>query len=159
MKVKSVIAVALVTVFLAGCANNGSGPGTKQTVGGLGGAALGGWAGSQIGSGKGQIAATAAGVLLGAIVGSNIGRGLDELDEIKAQRAANQAKTAPLGETISWNNPESGNYGSTTPVRDGTASNGDYCREFQQTVTIGGRREQAYGIACRRPDGSWEIVS
>jgi surface antigen len=26
-------------------------------------------------------------------------------------------------------------------------------------VTVGGRAEQAYGTACRQPDGSWQIVS
>jgi surface antigen len=44
-------------------------------------------------------------------------------------------------------------------VREGTSESGKYCREFQQTVTIGGKTEQAYGTACRQPDGSWQIVS
>ncbi len=38
---------------------------------------------------------------------------------------------------------------------DGTS--GRYCREFQQSVVIGGQSEQAYGIACQQPDGSWEV--
>lgn len=38
------------------------------------------------------------------------------------------------------------------------ASAQDYCREYTKTVSIGGRAEQAYGTACYRPDGSWEIV-
>ena len=33
------------------------------------------------------------------------------------------------------------------------------CREFQQTITVGGRTETAYGTACRQPDGDWKIVS
>ena len=36
---------------------------------------------------------------------------------------------------------------------------GQYCREYQQQVTINGQEQQAYGRACRKPDGSWEIVS
>jgi len=36
---------------------------------------------------------------------------------------------------------------------------GRYCREFLQEVVIGGRKEQAYGTACRQPDGSWEVIS
>lgn len=35
----------------------------------------------------------------------------------------------------------------------------DYCREYTKTVSVGGRAERAYGTACLRPDGSWEIVS
>ena len=34
----------------------------------------------------------------------------------------------------------------------------EYCREYTKTVSIGGQRERAYGTACYRPDGSWEIV-
>ena len=70
----------------------------------------------------------------------------------------NRAQTAPVGQTITWNNPNSGNSGSVTPVREGKAASGEYCREFQQTVTIGGKSENAYGTACRQPDGSWKIV-
>jgi surface antigen len=45
-------------------------------------------------------------------------------------------------------------------VRDGTDTRtGAYCREFQQTVTIGGKTESAYGTACRQPDGTWKVVS
>ncbi|HZT52258.1 MAG TPA: hypothetical protein VFA22_10015 [Stellaceae bacterium] len=33
------------------------------------------------------------------------------------------------------------------------------CREFQRTVEIGGKRQNAYGIACRQPDGSWRITN
>jgi hypothetical protein len=32
-----------------------------------------------------------------------------------------------------------------------------YCREFQQTVTIGGVAQQAYGVSCQQADGSWRI--
>ena len=132
----------------------------KQTVGALGGAALGGFVGSQIGGkGRSQLAVTAAGTLLGAVLGSEIGRSLDDADRQQAYRAQQVASTAPIGQTISWNNPDSGNRGSVTPVRDGTHSaSGAYCREYQQTVYIGGQAESGYGTACRQPDGAWEIV-
>jgi surface antigen len=157
MKIKALLAAMVIAALTAACAQNGQ-YGTKQTIGALGGAALGGWAGSSIGGGKGQLAATAAGALIGALVGSEIGRSMDEVDRMKAERAYTQATTAPVGDTITWNNPESGNYGSVTPTKEGTKqSTGEYCREFQQTVVIGGREEQAYGVACRRPDGSWEV--
>jgi surface antigen len=156
MRVKIALAAIAIAVGLSACAQNGQ-YGNKQIIGGLGGAALGGWAGSTIGKGSGNVAATAAGVLIGALIGSEIGRTMDELDKKKAQQAYTQATSAPVGQTISWNNPNSGNSGSVTPVRDGTSSAGQYCREFQQTVVIGGEEENAYGVACRKPDGSWEI--
>jgi hypothetical protein len=85
---------------------------------------------------------------------------LDNLNEEqqRAHEAAQiRATTAPIGETIIWN--EGGASGSVTPTRDGTSTSGRYCREFQHEVTIGGKKEQAYGVACQQPDGSWEIVS
>ena len=157
MRIKIILAAIAIAVTAAACAKNG-GYGTKQTIGGLGGAALGGWAGSTIGGGTGQLAATAAGVLIGALIGSEIGSGLDDLDKMKAERAYTQATTAPVGQTIAWSNPDTGNYGSVTPTREGTKqATGEYCREFQQSVVIGGNQEDAYGVACRKPDGQWEI--
>ena len=156
MKFKILLAAVAIAATTAACEQNGYGK--KQTIGTLGGAALGGWAGSTIGGGTGQLAATAAGVLIGALIGSEIGSGLDDLDKMKAERAYTQATTAPVGQTIAWSNPDTGNYGSVTPTREGTKqATGEYCREFQQSVVIGGNQEDAYGVACRKPDGQWEI--
>ena len=155
MQLKTLAVAAAIALFAAGCEN--SGYGTKQTLGALGGAAAGGLLGAQFGSGSGQLAATGAGVLIGALIGSEIGRTMDEVDRAKANQAVVQAHTAQIGESIAWNNPDTGNYGTVVPVRDGTSTSGLYCREFQQTVTIGGNTESAYGTACRQPDGSWQI--
>ncbi|GAB4356881.1 MAG: hypothetical protein Kow00114_08090 [Kiloniellaceae bacterium] len=71
--------------------------------------------------------------------------------------AQNRAVAAPLGETIRWN--DGGAFGSVTATRDGVDGGGRYCREFQHDITVGNRTEQGYGVACRQPDGAWEIVS
>lgn len=155
MKITNLAITAIMAFTLTACTTAG---GTKQTVGGLTGAALGGLLGSQFGSGKGQLAATGAGVLIGGLLGSEVGYSMDELDRMKANRAVVSAHSAPLGETISWNNPNSGHSGTVTPVRDGYSSSGNYCREFHQTVNIDGRKQDAYGVACRQPDGTWRIV-
>lgn len=155
-KILSVSLAALMGLSLVACESMG---GQKQTggtlLGGLGGAV----AGAQFGSGSGQIAAAAVGTLLGALVGSEVGRSLDKADMDYANRANQQAQAAPIGQNIQWSNPSSGNYGTITPVREGTdTSSGAYCREFQQTVSIGGKAESAYGTACRQPDGTWKVV-
>ncbi|HBH26337.1 MAG TPA: hypothetical protein DDX54_02920, partial [Rhodospirillaceae bacterium] len=113
----------------------------------------------QMGKGTGQLWATGAGVLLGALIGSEVGRSLDRADQQYMQQAAYRANTAPLGEPISWNNPDSGNSGVIVPVRDGTSASGRYCREYQQSITVNGETQKGYGTACRQPDGSWEILS
>ena len=84
---------------------------------------------------------------------------LDNINE-QAQReheaAQAAAATAPVGEKIVWNTSDSSGYVVTT--KEGTGSSGLQCREFQQSITVGGKTEQAYGIACLQPDGSWKIT-
>tara|TARA_Y100001968_G_C19326332_1_gene701946 strand:+ start:364 stop:837 length:474 start_codon:yes stop_codon:yes gene_type:complete len=152
-----IVAIAM-TVFLAACAERGIGQ--KEGAGTLAGAGLGALAGSQIGKGKGQLAAVAIGALLGAFAGNEIGKSLDKADQVELARAGEKARTVPIGKRVDWSNPDSGNSGSVTPIREGRqVGSGNYCREFKQTVTIDGRTEEAYGVACRQPDGSWKISS
>ena len=39
------------------------------------------------------------------------------------------------------------------------AANGQYCREYQTTVTVAGRPQPSYGTACLQPDGVWRVVN
>jgi surface antigen len=153
---RKLIIAAVAALGRAACQTDGLG--TKQTVGALGGAAAGGYLGSQFGGGTGNLLMTGAGTLLGAFVGSELGKSLARADQAAASRAAVQAYSAPIGQTISWSNPETGNSGAITPVREGRTQSGAYCREFQQTILVGGRSEQAVGQACQQADGSWQIV-
>lgn len=145
-------------VFALGACQSTQGRGNKELIGGGSGAVIGGILGSKVGGGSGQAWATGAGVLIGALIGSDIGASLDSADRGYAKQANTRAHSAPVGETISWNNPQSGNYGTVKTVNDGYSSSGRYCREYQQTVVVGGKEEAAYGTACQQPDGSWEIV-
>lgn len=157
MKKLGLILMSVATLSLGAC-NTLDNVGTKQGVGTVGGAVLGGLAGSQIGGGSGQLWATGAGVLLGGLLGSEIGSSLDRADMAYAGKANQKAYSAPVGETISWSNPQSGNYGTVTPTRDGYSSAGRYCREYQQTIVVGGKNQSGYGTACQQPDGTWEVV-
>lgn len=67
-----------------------------------------------------------------------------------------RAAEAPIGDTITWSDgPVSG---AVTPVREGIAGGGEYCREFQREVQIDGRSQRAWGIACLQEDGSWRVT-
>jgi len=138
----------------------GGGGVTKSDIGTLGGAALGAIAGSNVGKGKGNIAAIAVGTLLGAGVGHEIGASLDRADMAYYNSTQQKAlETAQPGQTLPWQNPESGHSGSFTPSAPYQSDNGQYCREYSQTISVGGKNEQAYGTACRQPDGNWKVVS
>ena len=158
LKLKALLAAALATLLLAGCAS--SDYGGKQTVGALAGAGAGGLLGAQVGKGKVRLASTAAGTLIGAFLGNEIGRSLDRADQLHASRAQYQAlEYTPAGASSEWRNPDSGHYGSVTPTYTYQAAGGEYCREFTHKATIGGRSERVYGTACRSPDGQWAVVN
>jgi surface antigen len=105
-----------------------------------------------------QLIATATGAFIGALIGSEIARYLDDVDRLRARDANLMAQSAPIGQQVTWNSPRSNHYGSTTATRDGYSESGKYCREFYQTISIGGRTEEAYGTACQQPDGDWQLV-
>ena len=168
MKHSKLIALFLTASMLTACQQPGGYPNSgvmnggginKQDVGTVAGAIGGGVIGNNIGSGKGRTVATIAGTLLGAAIGSNIGASLDKAD-LAAYNAASQRalETAQPGQSLPWRNPQSGNYGSITPSNYYQNSDGSYCREYSQTITVGGRQEQGYGRACRQADGTWKIV-
>jgi surface antigen len=160
---RKIIAVVGLSVALAACESPGGGPpgefGVNKTTGGtLIGAGLGGLLGNQFGGGAGKGVATLIGVLAGGLIGSQVGRSLDEADVQYARQSTQSAlDSGRSGQAVAWRNPDSGNYGTITP-QPAYQSNGTYCREFQQTITVGGQTQDAYGRACRQPDGSWRIV-
>ncbi|MBH66758.1 MAG: hypothetical protein CMM58_00230 [Rhodospirillaceae bacterium] len=150
--------IILLMASLFGCQTT-SGEGTKQGVGTILGGVAGAVAGSQMGKGSGRVAAGAAGALLGAFLGNQIGLSLDRADRLAMQKTTTVAlETSKSGRAVSWRNPDTGNRGTVTPRPAFKNNRGLYCREFQQTVTIGGKVAEAYGTACRQVDGSWKIV-
>ena len=154
------LAVAMTASALVGCTDQYGNPiVSPNATGTLLGGAAGGFLGSQFGEGSGKTVAAIGGALLGAWAGNAIANGMTAQDRGYYNSAAQQAASAPVGQTVTWYNPTSGAQGTITPTRTGTASDGSACREYQQTVTIGGRTERAYGTACQQADGSWRIVN
>ncbi|SVB96224.1 uncharacterized protein METZ01_LOCUS249078 [marine metagenome] len=152
MEMKKLMMIGLVTLpLLGGCA-------TKMQTG----TALGALTGGALAYGLGQDSHnkelwTVLGIGLGAMVGSNIGQQLDERDRILMGQTFNHTmEKAPINATGQWQNPDTGHGGSVTPIRTFDTGTGP-CREFTQTVSIGGHTEEAYGTACRQADGSWKI--
>ena len=149
------ILVILLAFVLAGCETTQ--PGQKAVIGGLGGATVGGLLAAGLGASPAAIAGS---VILGGLVGGAIGDRMDAADKRHANEAAVRAmETAPSGQSVTWQNPDTRHAGSVTPTRTYQTANGQYCREYQQTVIIDGKQQQSYGTACRQADGSWKIVN
>lgn len=160
---RQILTAILLAGSLAACS---SGPNSyaeqpKATMGTVLGGAGGGLLGASIGknaSGDRAYVYTAVGTLLGAMIGNSIGTSLDTADRAYAAHAAASAlEYQRSGTPVSWRNPDSGNYGSTTPVRTYSA-NGFDCRDYETTIYVDGRPETARGSACRQGDGTWRIT-
>jgi len=161
---KKVTAIVLCVFTLSSC-QEGQNEGMGTFLGMLGGAVIGsaiaGDGGGRHGRrGGGNEGAIIFGALAGAVIGNSIGRKLDEADRTRMYQAQHVAfENYPSGQRSNWYNPDTGNSGSYTPRPAQQERSGQYCREYQQTVTIGGKLEEAYGKACRQPDGNWKIVN
>jgi surface antigen len=127
---------------------------SRDLIGAALGGAAGGLIGSNIGKGQGRAVATVGGVLVGLFVGGKIGHNMDQVDQACAGQALERV---PDGQTVVWQGQNQDGYW-VTPQRTYQASDGDYCREYTSEAVIAGQRRQTYGTACRRADGSWQIV-
>lgn len=139
---------------MVGCTPGNNVPGSTAA-----GALAGGLIGNQIFHGRNAFAGVLAGALVGGIIGNRIGNYMDQQDRINMQSAI---INTPVNQQASWTNTHAGPDGqpvtyTVRPVRNYTYEN-RYCREYQTTVTVGGKMQRAYGKACRQPDGSWKIA-
>jgi surface antigen len=173
------MAIILLTLGLGACETSGLGDnthndrdndrGSREKVGMVIGSIAGAWLGSTLGEGKTNTLSILTGTILGTYLGGVAGKRLDERDREMASEAGEKAMESPIGQTVSWANPDTGNSGTVIPTRDtqlisgaggtGGAKTKTACREFQQTVTTtDGKTEMAVGMACRNEDGTWRIT-
>lgn len=127
----------------------------RHAVGAVLGGVVGGVTGAQIGKGDGKTAATIAGTLLGVLVGSHIGRSMDQADRYCTAQVLEHASDR---QPIVWYNPEAQAQYRVTPLSSDNQQ-GQYCREYLAEAQVGNVPRQVYGRACRRPDGTWQIMN
>ena len=158
-KTQFFLPVALIVFLISGCVTDMQNN-PKQTLGKIVGAGVGALAGSNVGSGKGRLMAVAIGTLAGAWAGGELGKSLDAADQAYMQRSTqNSLEYSKTGVSSSWSNPDSGNAGTITPTETYQTKNGQFCREYKQSILIDGKEETAIGRACRQAGGQWKIVS
>jgi surface antigen len=149
-KLVPVVALALA---LAACAQPGTGSGLSPAPGAT--APDGAATGAQFATGSGNPLLTPIGASTPAAPPP---LPLDKADADYASRTAQRGfETAPTGQSVAWTNPDTGNRGTLTPTRTYQMPSGQYCREFTQTITVGGKTREGIGTACRQPDGSWRV--
>ncbi len=155
--IRTVAPIVLLAFVLSSCAamQQSYQENPKALLGGLMGAGAGAGIAALAGGSPGVIVASALG---GALLGGFVGHKLDNRDKQMASQAATRAfEQNASGQASVWNNPDSGNSGTVTPTKTYQLATGQYCREYRQTITIGGEPQQSYGTACRQADGTWKI--
>jgi len=160
MTIRKTLTCAVLALSLGACQAPGGGfenMNTAETVGTLGGGVAGALLGSRFGGGVGKVATIGVGSVLGALAGREASRYITGNDSRRASDAEERA-VASNG-PITWNNPETGNRGVIEPQRTFQNQSGQTCREYTHTIYVNGRPEQAYGTACRQPDGTWRLAS
>lgn len=146
-------------ILLSGLNIVGCTPGNNVPGSTLVGATAGGLIASQLFHGDGAFAGVVAGALIGGIVGNKVGNYMDQQDRINMENAIIHT---PVNQQARWTSKRPGPQGQRVtyevrPVRV-THRHNRYCREYRTTVIIGGRRESAFGRACRMSDGQWKIM-
>lgn len=153
-----VVAASLGVASLGGCAQveRDTGVSTGAQAGVLTGAAAGGVIAGLAGASPAWIAGS---ILLGGLVGGVIGDALTERDRQQHADTTYQAiENQPQGGSVAWNNPDSGNSGNTQIRRVYEADGGQACKDFTQTVNVGGEVQTQTGTACRQADGTWKVL-
>lgn len=145
----------------------------RNALGTVAGAGVGGLVGNQFGRGAGNTAATIGGVIAGGLIGNALtapqdqlqtrmqqrisgyraGRGLTAEDRMLMQEMERRAYYAPLGSTLTYRSPNTGNGASMTPVREGTTARGEFCRDFVINIFQDGRTVRSHAAACQTSRG------
>jgi surface antigen len=79
------------------------------------------------------------------------------MDDVDRLYLARTLEAAPSGRVTAWQNPDTQTHYQAQPLRTYQRPDGRYCREYQTRTLVGGAWRDAYGTACRQPDGSWEL--
>ncbi len=152
------LAACIALLPVAGCETirRETGLSREAQIGAGGGAAFGGIIAAIAGANPAWIAAS---VVLGGVTGGLIG---DHLGKEDAERHARTNSAAldrlAQGQTDSWSDKKTGNYGSTTVTRVTTNADGITCKSYREQVHTHAENVSKEGTVCRAPGGSWRAA-
>lgn len=82
--------------------------------------------------------------------------GLSAADRGLARASVQQTLERRLSRDMGrWRNDASGNSGAVMPLRTFRVADGQYCREYKETIVADGKIVSRLGTACRTDDGAW----
>ncbi len=148
--------IVVISSFMLSVALTACSPGNNTSGATAAGAATGALLGAAAFGGEDAWLGIVGSALVGGIVGNQIGKYMDRQDQANMVTALNNT---PQGQQASWTNPKSDIKYTVVPQKTYHNNDGQYCREYQTTVTVAGKEQKAYGQACRQPDGQWKIVN
>ncbi len=122
-----------------------------STIGGLGGAAIGGQIGDKSHRSRNAIIGAFAGAVIGYIVGN-------EMDKYDREKLNQTFEKVPSHKKVTWVNPDNHNKYEVIPEPAYTSNDGRVCRDAYIQAVINGEYKQVKTTACRNDDGTWEIV-
>lgn len=152
------VAAGIALLPMAGCETiqRETGFNRNTQIGAAGGAAFGGIIAAIAGANPAWIAAS---TILGGVAGGAIGNHLGKEDaERHARTNIGALDKLNQGQTESWNNKKTGNYGSTTVTRVTTNSNGVVCKSYREQVHTAAENVTKEGTVCRAPGGTWKAT-
>jgi surface antigen len=133
----------------------------NNQVGGLVfGAIAGGLLGNVVSSRRNRGGATAIGAVVGGALGAGIASNMNCDDRYYVHQTYYDGfERGYSNRTYQWRNPNTGHHGAFRVGDYYRGPAGQRCATYAQTIWIQGRPEPARGYACRRGDGSWELLS
>ena len=125
----------------------------------LAGAVIGGLLGNAVGRGGGRTGATVAGVIVGGAVGAALTNRLDCEDRSYAYRTYHDGfNSGRPNATYQWRNPHNDHRGEFRVGNYYNDRDGFRCANYSQVIYIQGRPQEARGVACLQPDGTWAVI-
>lgn len=153
---KSALVIGSVAMLgLAGCETieRETGINLPTQQGAVAGATFGGIVAAIAGANPAWIAAS---VVLGGVTGGAIGNALGKKDaERHARNNLSALDGLGEGQTRSWSNEKTGNYGSTTVTRVRHDSDGRICKSYRESVHTRVESVTKEATACRYRGEGW----
>jgi surface antigen len=86
------------------------------------------------------------------LIGNAVGAKMDAVDQ---NCAGNAMEFAPDQRRVLWRNADNGLTYTLVATQTFQNERGTYCREYEASTVVAGQRQQAHGVACRQPSGTW----